>query len=329
MKQDSLSILFRLAGLAMGCLSTSLSAQVYPLSENSWSNPDFVKRFMGSYGVDTNVNPSIEAEERDLFTQVSAAAERSIPQAINILRTGITATSSAAFDYILANFYFQEGQNSAAIRAYEAAIRKFPNFRRAYLNIGRVYVMQNQYDRALPNLLKALELGSGDGNIYGLVGYCHLNLNNPGNALDAYRFALVFEPESRDWRLGQLKSLLALQRFDEAEGILYRYIAERPDVPEFWLQQANVFVAQKKFAKAAANLMVVDSLGGTDKSSLVLLGDLFVNLDAPLLAIEPYEDAIATGQLPGSEALNLAKALSRRLATSSARGARVSATRCR
>ena len=32
-------------------------AQVFPLSENSWSNPEFVERFLGSYGMDTDVEP--------------------------------------------------------------------------------------------------------------------------------------------------------------------------------------------------------------------------------------------------------------------------------
>ena len=49
----------------------TLFAQSYPLSENSWDNPDFVDRFMGSYGVDTAISPSLSREEADVFRRVA------------------------------------------------------------------------------------------------------------------------------------------------------------------------------------------------------------------------------------------------------------------
>lgn len=293
-------------------LAHTMSAQSYPLSENTWSNPEFVDRFMGSFGVDTDKSPSVSTEEGAVFRQVSQVGSNP-SAAVSLLRQNITSESSGAMDFALANFLLQQGNLGAAIASYNNAIRKFPNFGRAYKNLGLAYIQQKNYRQALPNLTKSLEILGGDGGLFGLIGFCHLNNENYGPALDAYKLALVFEPGSRDWRLGQLKALQNLRQYGEVENIIYRYIEENPAEPEFWLQQANAFIAQRKYAEAAANFEVVKLLGAADRKMYVLLGDIYVNLNAASLALEPYEKALATGEVEAEDALSLAKILSRRL----------------
>ena len=293
-------------------IAHTLLAQSYPLSENTWSNPEFVDRFMGSYGVDTAKSPSISSEEAEIFRQVAKSGYKG-DTAIKILSNAINTESSGAMDFALANFLLQNGDIGLAIDSFAIAIDKFPNFGRAYKNIGLAYIQQNNYEKALPNLTKSLEILGGDGGLFGLIGYCHLNNENYGPALDAYKLALVFEPESRDWRLGQLKALQNLRKYNEVENIIYSYIDEKPTEPEFWLQQANAFIAQKDYLQAAANFEVVKMLGGADREMYLLLGDIYVNLDAPTLALDPYNRALSTGEVKPEDALSLAKVMSRRL----------------
>ena len=287
-------------------------SQSYPLSDNNWDNPDFVDRFMGSYGVDTDKSPSLSRDEADVFRRVADVGYKT-SSAIEILRNAIDSDSSAAMDFALANFLLQSGDVTNAIESFTTAIKKFPNFGRAYKNIGLAYIQNRDYKNALPNLTKSLEILGGDGGLFGLIGYCHLNNENYGPALDAYKLALVFEPNSRDWRLGQLKALQNLGKYSEVENIIYNYIEEEPNEPEFWLQQANAFIAQKEYLDAAANFEVVKMLGGADSDMYTLLGDIYVNLDAPILALEPYTRALSTGEVEPEDALKLAKILSRRL----------------
>lgn len=296
------------------------AGQSYPLSENTWSNPEFVDRFMGSFGFDTEVTPSVSQEESEIFRQVSRAAGRNPAEAIRLLREALTEESSGAVDFALANFLLQQNDFEGAIASYRTAVRKFPNFGRAYKNLGLAYIQQQNFEEALVHLTKALEILGADGGLLGLIGYCHLNLGSHGPALDAYRFALVYEPESLDWSRGQLKALQQLRKYGDVENIIYRYLEENPEEPEFWLQQANAFIAQKKYAQAAANFEIVKMLNGGDSEMLVLLGDIYVNLDAPVLAIGPYEAALATGEVEAGDALNLAKTLSRRLPPEKSKG---------
>ena len=171
-------------------------------------------------------------------------------------------------DFALANFLLQENRMGAAIASYKTAIRKFPNFGRAYKNLGLAYIQQNNYREALTNLTKALEILGADGGLLGLIGYCHLNLERHGPALDAYRLALVYEPDSRDWRLGQLKSLQQLRNYDEVENIIYRYIDENPAEPEFWLQQANALSRSKSMQRQRPTLRSSNSWGEATRRCL-------------------------------------------------------------
>jgi len=111
--------------LALASLAaTPLAAQVYPLSENTWSNPGFVKRFLGSYGVASEVEPTISAEEQALFREVIPLISGNPREAIRRLRAETTANASAALDYTLANLYAQTGNPAEAGPAAPAAVSR-------------------------------------------------------------------------------------------------------------------------------------------------------------------------------------------------------------
>lgn len=282
--------------LSLGVAATA-SAQVYPLSENSWDNPEFRERFMGSYGVDTEISPNISPAEKTLFEEIVPLVSNDPKAAIARLKSAITADSSAAFDFILGNLYYQEDDMAGSVAAYRAAIKKFPTYYRAYLNAGRAEVNRGHYAEGLPLLQKALEIQPGDGSLYGLIGYCYLNLENYASALDAYRMAIMLAPNSLDWKRGKLQSLIALDLTKEAIGMLYELIAADPANADWWKFQANQFINQGEPMKAAANLSVVRDLGKADSATLVLLGDILLNEGVYGPALTSYEGAIATGKV--------------------------------
>lgn len=280
-------------------LATSLligavtQAQVYDLKEQSFDNPEFKARFIESYVAESDINPNITAEEKGLFDEIVPLIQSDPSAAITRLNETVTSESSAAFDFILGNLLYQEGDEQGAIDAYAAAIKKFPNYYRAYYNLGRVYVASGDYQQALKNLQKSLSMQGGDGTLYGLIGYCYINLDQPSTALDAYRNAIMLAPESRDWKQGKLQCLIALESTDEAIGMLYEFIEMEPANADWWKLQANQFLNASENLKAAANLTVVKDMGKSDAASLTLLGDLLVNeglfeqaLDSYLIALD-------------------------------------------
>lgn len=298
------------AFVSVNPIVSAASDGVYPLTENSWDNPEFKKRFLGSYGFDMEINPKVTREESEILTQVADLMGSNPAEAIRVLEESLTPEISAAFDYTIASLYLESGNFAAAKKNYETAIKKFPNFFRAYQNLGFALVQNGEYAAAKPMLVKAIEIGGGNGTLYGLLGYSFLNTGDSSLALDSYRHALIFQPDSTDWRLGKLNALLDNGLNQEAIGMLANLIEKDPSQENFWMMQANAFMNESALDKALANLELVSRMDKLSPEGLSLLGDLLLNEGLPLLALDRYKTAIATQKLSSSKLLRIAEGLS-------------------
>lgn len=283
-------------------------AQTYPLSENTWSNPEFVQRFLGSYGFDTETTPTINSEEKALLEAIAPLVAAQPAQAIQQLKAGIKPDSSPALTYTLANLQFQGGALAEAEAGYREAIRRFPNFLRAYKNLGIVHVQQGRHADAVPLFLKVVQLGGQGGDVYGLLGYGYLNSGNSEAALRAYEQALFFEPGSRDWRMGRVQCLMNLGRHAEAIGVIEDLVERFPAQGDLLMLQANAYVALERPLEAAATVEILRSMGKATPAALTLLGDIYLNFSQADLALGAYAEAVGGG-LSADRSLRVAKRL--------------------
>lgn len=301
--------------LTLALLAASpLTAKTFPLSENDWNNPDFVKRFIGSYGFDTSVTPSITSEEQALFEAIAPLIESDPPAAIAQLKEAIGPDSSAALSYTVGNLYLQSGEIPEARRYYESAIQAFPNFLRAYKNLGILHIQEGNYEEAVKMLLKTIQLGGQSADVYGLIGYSYLNLGNSVSALRAYEQALFFAPESRDWRMGKVQALSNLGRYEDAIALIDQLMEAFPMQDDLLLLQANAFIARGEPENAAAALEILRGRGEAQPSALMLLGDIYLNFQQADLALSSYRGVAEDASLTPERALRVA----RRLAASGA-----------
>jgi tetratricopeptide (TPR) repeat protein len=300
-------------------LTSGLIAQTYPLSENLWSNPEFQNRFIGSYGFDTAITPKITADEQEIFKLLVPLMQNNTNGAIQKLRSSITNDSSAALDYTLGNLYVQNRNVSSAIQSYQTAIRKFPNFYRAYKNLALVMVNEGRYAEAVPFILKGLELGGTDGALYGPLGLAYLNMDKPKSALTAYDNALLFAPNSLQWQQGKLRCLMDLNLYKESAGMLEEMILADSKNKNYWTWQANAFLSEDDMAKASANLEILKRMGNADGASLGLLGDIYLNEGMTEMALENYLLAAEQETLNSARLIRTAQGfVSRRLWTEAA-----------
>ncbi len=175
--------------------------------------------------------------------------------------------------------------------------------------MGLALVQNSEYEDALTYLIKAVEIGGGNGSLFGLMGYCYLNTGRTAQSLDAYRMALLLEPDSNDWRMGKIQALMDIGEWQEVEAMLTEVILEDPTRTQYWQLQANAFIKQNKTLEAAANLEIARRLTGVDAPSLTLLGDIYLNEGLSGMAKSAYEDALSMDDLSVSKAINLAEAL--------------------
>lgn len=255
-------------------------------------DPQWRQRFLGSYGVLSGVEPDIQESERELLSEVLQVMETSPEAAAERLAEDKPEGSSAALDFILANLYFQTGETEKAVAAYRESLEKFPDFRRAHKNLGLLNVQQNDCEAALPHLSRAAELGDRDARNFGLMGYCYIDQEEFLAAEAAYRNAILQEPGERDWKLGLARSLLAMEEYRAATSLFDALIAADPGNATFWKLQANGYIGLEKPMDAASNLEAVRLMGEADSSSLVLLGDIYMNEGVYELAKQAYLEVI-------------------------------------
>lgn len=253
-----------------------------------WSNPEFVKSFMGAYGVASEVEPKMSADEQTFYSSLRPLLQDDPSKAIRELQSKIRPESSALLNFLLASLYFQSDQPAQAIAQYEAAVAKFPSFRRAHKNLGFALVQSGAFEKAITHLTRTIELGGADSGVLGLLGFSYLSLERHLSAESAYRNALLYAPDNLDWKLGLVKSQIATGNHKPAAELLDELIAKYPEKESLWTLQAGLFLQMEEPIKAALNYEILRKLGKADGKTLSLLGDIYMAQEQRDLALSAY-----------------------------------------
>jgi len=275
-----------------------------------WDDPDFVKSFTASYGVLSQYEPEISDAEKEALRSLLNVIKNNPRSAISGLEQQIKPNSSAAFDFILGNLHFQEGNLGKAERAYRNAVEKYPNFRRAHKNLSLVLVQAGKFGEAIPAISQSLVLGDVDGRSYGLLGYSYLTQQLYYPAAAAYRQAILMQPKVRDWKLGLGRCLVETQDYQGAIALFDTLIKQEPDNADFWLLQANAYIGIDQSLAAAENIEIVRRMGKAEVASLTMLGDIYLNNSSPRLALNAYLEALErSGDEAASASIRAARIL--------------------
>ncbi len=279
-----------------------------------FNDPVFKKRFIESYIAETDIEPRITVEERDqiqkILELISADKANEAVEKLEKLRND---AASAVIDFTLANIYFQQEKLEQAASIYQVAVGKYPKFRRAWKNLGLIYIRQGDFEKAQPALSRVIELGGGDAVTYGLLGYAYSSLNNNISAESAYRMAILLDPVTLDWKMGLARSLFKQEKYSDAVAMCGQLIADKPDRADLWLLQANAYIGLNQPVKAAEIYTLVDHLGKSTTDSLNMLGDIYINQELYDMAVKSYISAMEKDpQHNADRAIRAAKVLAAR-----------------
>ncbi|MCH6256358.1 tetratricopeptide repeat protein [Puniceicoccaceae bacterium K14] len=275
---------FALVGMA--------SAMPFSLTDSDPASPEFRKNYLGSYGINAAIEPALEREDRGVYEEVLPYLSDNPAEAIRILENAIEPDCNAAFNFLLGSLYYMEDKLDDSKKQLEVAIVKHPTFRRAHRTIALIYARNEDVPNAIQHLLKVIELGGGDGQSYGMLGYAYLNEQKYRSALGAYQNARVFAPDSYDYKRGQAQCLLNTNQYEQAIALYNELIADDPSESEFWLLQANAFLALDRREETAANLEMARSLGNEDFSNLSLLANIYLQQGAIGIGVDVASRAL-------------------------------------
>lgn len=274
---------------------TSLAGKVpsHELTKDFWNNPTFVRSFMGDYGFRSEIEPRISKSESFVLREVIAKSENQIEEAVIYLEEKIKDESSAALDFALGTMYYQSNRLTRSSQAYSQAINKFPSFLRAHKNLGLVQVSLGNLDVATVHLAKAISLGESDGSTFIALGYCHLSLGRLVSAENAYRMGLLLFPTSKDGYNGLINCLDQAGRYKEALNLLEELLQEEPENQRYIHAKASALGSLGEEDEAVVCLDLLRRMGSLKTIDLVILGDLYHNLNLYALSLDAYQEALA------------------------------------
>lgn len=298
-----------------GTLESKVST--YHLSETEleiWNDPEFKKRFAQSYIAETEIEPRVTVSDREQMQEIlDLISSDKLDEAEEILKKNQNETSTAVFDFTLANIYFQQERFDKAAKAYQIAVDKYPKFRRAWKNMGLIYVRKSKFEEAIPALTRVIELGGNSATTYGMLGYSYSSLGNHLCAESAYRKAILLDSHTLDWKKGLARSLFKQESYDDAVSLCKQLVADYPERADLWLLQANAYIGMNKPLKAAEIYEFVDQLDESTPKSLSMLGDIYVNEKLYELAVDSYIRAMKMDPNQGlNKAVRSAKILAAR-----------------
>lgn len=283
------------------CISTQTGADTPLPSRKSqmsqpvleiWNDPVFQKQFIAGYGINSEIEPRVTPEEVAILEKIRPLMANDLPKAEVTLKKQMKPDCSAILDFTLGGIQFQQDKMTEALNNYQKAVAKFPSFRRAWRNLGLIYVRNGKHDDAISAFTRMIELGGGDAYSYGLLGFAYAAKKDYQAAEAAYRDALLLQPENTEWRLGITRCAFKQQKFEDAVTLLEVLIGRYPDKTDFWLLQAQAYLGMKQPLKAAENLEAVDRLGKSTVDSLHTLGNIYVTENLMDLAAGAYRRAI-------------------------------------
>jgi tetratricopeptide (TPR) repeat protein len=256
-----------------------------------WNDPVFQKSFVAGYGFNSDIEPRVSPEEVEILEKIRPIMAKDVARAEGALRGKVTPECSAVLDFTLGGIYFQQDKMKEALKCYQNAVKKYPNFRRAWRNIGLINVRSGDHDNAITAFTRMIELGGGDAYSYGLLGFAYAIKQDYQAAEQAFRNALLLQPQNTEWRLGITRCAFKQLKFEDAVTQLEVLIGRYPEKPDFWLLQAQAYLGMKQPLKAAEDLESVDRLGKSTVDSLHTLGDIYLSENLADSALNAYSRA--------------------------------------
>ena len=256
---------------------------------DDWLRPDFRKMFSNTFTFDAETEPEISREDRDFLKELQPLFENQLGNAIEQLKTRVSEHPDPALLYYLGGFYLRENNPGQAQLSFAKAIEHFPNFRRAWLNLGISYLEQGNYRDTIEATGNALRYGSNNPEVYGMLGYSHLNLGSYRAALIAYENAAMLDGNNPQWLQGIAQCLFELGRYYDALSVIEQLLEDNNNPQNLLVLKARTLQNLGDVSKAIVTLeqaALYQPLGADD---LLNLADLYLRQDTFEPAVSNYQ----------------------------------------
>ncbi len=201
-------------------------------------------------------------------------------------------------EFCLGNAEYSLNKPAEALDHFHAAVKLDPDYGPAWVNLGQVAFEEKRYGLAAEALVKGYEMsGKKNPDYLYYAAVAHI-LNGHAHEAVGILEPLVYvegPAPDKEWFQTLLHAYLELGSERDAERLLTRMLRLFGTDPETWKLWYRFEANRDNYMGAAVAMTIYSYLTPLSREEQVLLGDLYVAVDAPLVACEYYETAMKAG----------------------------------
>ncbi len=221
-----------------------------------------------------------------------ASKEGKNEEAVKYLRTAIELFPDKAQLYLLLSATYQKmGEDDMAKKVLEEGTMRAPDNKDLLYYYALMLVSEKDYDRALENLKRAVEIDSTFGKAYYEMGVIYFEKGDNEKAFDLLKKATALEPDNKDawFSLGVVS--LKLNKFDEAQMAFKKYTELNPDDAQGWFYLGASYYEGGKYEEALQALDKSDQLNPGDPDVYNYKGLVYKKMGDTKKALEMFRRA--------------------------------------
>lgn len=204
----------------------------------------------------------LEPGERDFAQRIQPLlAGQEYAKVIAAFNDRPLAEDSPALQVLRGQVLLSLEKYSDAEKALQAALQTMPDLALAHRSLAMVYMLQKNHALARKHLVRSIELGVADAQVYGQLAYVNLKTAHAASAVAGYRQALFLEPENRQWQQGLLFALMNSGAMDAALAMVEQMLLDDGDNAGLWLMRGQIQLQQQRHGEALNSLEVAIRLG--------------------------------------------------------------------
>jgi tetratricopeptide (TPR) repeat protein len=252
-----------------------------------------------------NREPEMTAGEFALYEKVVAMLAIQPEFAMQLLQQlmGGKEQPSPAFEFVLGNAQYSAGRRDLAEAHYRRALERFPEYLRAWANLGVVYYGEGRYDQAVGCFRRAVELGDDTSDTLGMLAYSLQQAGNDVAAEMAYLRAVSVAPDNPDWLDGLCGLYIETKQYGRAEPLARQLVKLQPREPRHWRHYAGLLLSQERRVEAIIVLESARALQLANDEMLLELGDLYAQQKFNPEALAAYREVLGRGADAGAQRL--------------------------
>lgn len=206
-------------------------------------------------------------------------------------KAAMLGVDSARFHSDFAMSYQGLGNIERAAREYELALSK-GGTAGDYINVATLYKKSNQFQKAIKNYKRALEIDPEITSIYLNLGSIYLEQDNYQNAIDIFKKGVETKPSFAALRFRLAKAYYLNDDLSKAREEFNQVIDLNENAYKAYYYLGKIYYQKDNLQKAIYNYQQAIRYNPDYVSAYISLGDIYLEQENPYKAISQYTIAI-------------------------------------